>query len=373
MAHICHFSSAHQAGDIRIVRKEAVSAASAGHQVSVAIRGDVPVDCAIVRHVPLRAPRGGRLGRFAMMGWRAYRAALREQADIYQFHDPDLLPYALMLRAAGRSVIYDVHEDVPRDILSKEWIPAILRRPVAALFERFENFAVRRMTAVVAATPFIGERFRELNATTITVNNYPFLSELAPAADEPGSARVGFCYVGGISSIRGASEMIDACAMAGQPLAMAGPIETTELKRKLEMRPGWKDVDYMGVLARADVAALLARSLAGLVLFHPEPNHVNAQPNKLFEYMSAGLPVIASDFPLWRAIIEEHDCGLCVDPLDPQAIGRAMLALATDQQRARRMGINGRRAVLARFNWEREQRVLLELYEHCGETKACVE
>lgn len=366
MARICHFSSAHQAGDIRIVRKEARAAREAGHEVSVVIRGEMPADCAAVHHVPLRPPPGGRLGRFALLGWRAYRAALRERADIYQFHDPDLLPYALLLRAAGRRVIYDAHEDVPRDILSKEWIPASLRRPVAAVFERFEDFAARRMSAVVTATPFIGERFRRLNPATTTVNNYPFLGELAPPADHVAGERSGFCYVGGISGIRSASEMVDACALAGQRLAMAGPMETAALQRSLESRPGWRHVDYLGVLGRSEVAALLARSIAGLVLFYPEPNHVNAQPNKLFEYMSAGLPVIASDFPMWRAIVQEHDCGLCVDPLDPAAIAEAMRTLAADPERARRMGMNGRQAVLSRFNWEQEQRILLDLYERCG-------
>jgi glycosyltransferase involved in cell wall biosynthesis len=334
--------------------------------VSVVIRGDMPADCTGVRHAPLRPPPGGRLGRFALLGWRAYRAALRERADIYQFHDPDLLPYALMLRAAGRRVIYDAHEDVPRDILSKEWIPATLRKPVAAVFERFEDFAARRMSAVVTATPFIGERFRRLNAATTTVNNYPFLGELAPPAEGVVAQRSGFCYVGGISSIRSATEMVDACELAGERLAMAGPIETPALQRTLASRAGWKRVDYLGVLGRADVAALLARSVAGMVLFYPEPNHVNAQPNKLFEYMSAGLPVIASHFPMWRAIVEEHDCGLCVDPLDPRAIADAMHALSSDPERARRMGMNGRRAVLSRFNWEQEQRTLLHLYERCG-------
>lgn len=366
MAHICHFSSAHQAGDIRIVRKEARAASLAGHKVSVVIRGDMPPDCTGLHHVPLRPPAGGRLGRFALLGWRAYRAALRERADIYQFHDPDLLPYALMLRARGRRVIYDAHEDVPRDILSKEWIPAALRRPIAAVFERFEDFAARRMSAVVTATPFIGERFRRLNPATTTINNYPFLGELAPPAEGAATDRSGFCYVGGISGIRSATEMVDACALAGQRLAMAGPIETPALRRVLESRAGWKQVDYLGVLGRVEVAALLARSVAGLVLFHPEPNHVNAQPNKLFEYMSAGLPVIASHFPLWRAIVEEHDCGLCVDPLDPGAIADAMRILATDPERARRMGTNGRKAVLSRFNWEQEQHALLDLYDRCG-------
>jgi len=373
MLHICHLSSAHQAGDIRIVRKEARSAVRAGHRVSVAIRGQIPADCASVHHVELIPPKGGRLGRFMLLGWQAYRAALRQNASIYQFHDPDLLPYALLLRVVGKRVIYDVHEDVPRDILSKEWIPVALRHPVAAVFEVFEDFAARRMSAVIAATPFIGERFRGINPSTVTVNNYPFLEELTPPADTLGSERSGFCYVGGISAIRSAVEMVDAAELARHRLMIAGQIETQALQVALQARQGWKYVDYLGTLGRADVASLLARSIAGLVLFHPEPNHINAQPNKLFEYMSAGLPVIASHFPMWRRIVEDYDCGLCVNPQDPQAIAAAMIMLATHPERARQMGMNGRSAVMAKFNWEQEQHVLLDVYSRCGANELCAE
>ncbi|HEX7892066.1 MAG TPA: glycosyltransferase family 4 protein [Ramlibacter sp.] len=366
MARICHFSTAHRAGDIRIVRKEARAAALAGHDVSVVIQGDMPADCAMVRHVRVVPPAGGRVGRFTLLGWRVYRAALGERADIYHFHDPDLLPYALLMRAAGRRVIYDAHEDVPRDILSKEWIPAGMRRAIAGVFEVFEDFAARRMTAVVTATPFIGERFGRLNGRTATVNNYPMMDELAPPAEGSPGERSGFCYVGGISGIRSAREMVQACALSGQSLVLAGPMETPALAQQLQAVEGWSRVDYRGTLGRSQVAELLARSIAGLVLFHPEPNHINSQPNKLFEYMSAGLPVIASDFPMWKAIVEKFDCGICVDPLDPGAIAGAMTALAADPQRARRMGANGRRAVLEKFNWEREQHVLLDVYQLCG-------
>ena len=122
----------------------------------------------------------------------------------------------------------------------------------------------------------------------------------------------------------------------------------------------------VGGIPRRNAADLPAKNLAGLVLFHPEPNHINAQPNKLFEYMSAGLPVIASHFPMWRRIVEDYDCGLCVNPQDPQAIAAAMIMLATHPERARLMGMNGRSAVMAKFNWEQEQQVLLDVYSRCG-------
>ena len=373
MTKICHMSTAHSASDIRIVRKECRSAANAGFDTVVVIRGELPADCAQVRQVKAVAPAGGRLARFVLGAARIYRMAMRERADIYHFHDPDLLPYGLAMRARGAKVIYDAHEDVPRDILSKDWIPGPMRRLVAAIFEAFEDFAARRMTAVVAATPHIGDRLRAVNAQTVTVNNYPFSDELASRAGEradAGQARVGFCYVGGVSSIRGAREMLEAARISGLALRIAGPIETETLHQQMQSHDGWRFAEYLGVLDRDAVGRLMSESVAGLVLFHPEPNHVNAQPNKLFEYMSAGIPVIASHFPLWRDIVERFDCGFCVDPLDPAKIADAMRRLAGDPELARRMGHNGRTAVLERFNWEQEQGRLLQLYRELSGSAA---
>ena len=108
------------------------------------------------------------------------------------------------------------------------------------------------------------------------------------------------------------------------------------------------------MLSRSEVAALLARASVGLVLFHPIRNYVNAQPNKMFEYMAAGLPVIASDFPLWWTIIKSTGCGLLADPLDPAAIAKAMVWVLRHPTEAAEMGQRGQRAVAEKYNWERQ-------------------
>jgi glycosyltransferase involved in cell wall biosynthesis len=107
-------------------------------------------------------------------------------------------------------------------------------------------------------------------------------------------------------------------------LVMAGTFGPATLVEQLVAQRGWAKTKMVGFLARPDLARLLSEARMGLVLFHPAPNHTEAQPNKLFEYMSAGIPVVASDFPLWRQIVEGAGCGLLVDPLDPRAIAEAM-------------------------------------------------
>ena len=97
---------------------------------------------------------------------------------------------------------------------------------------------------------------------------------------------------------------------------------------------------------------------------------MDAQPNKMFEYMSAGIPVIASDFARWREVIDEKDCGLCVDPLDSLAIARAIDELIINPDKAQRMGENGRSAVESQYNWPAEEKKLLSFYSSISQSLA---
>ncbi|MRS05449.1 glycosyltransferase, partial [bacterium] len=308
----------------------------------------------------------GRFWRMIEAGSRTFSRAKALNAKIYHLHDPELLPYGILLKAAGKKVVYDVHEDVPRDIESKPWIPKLMRRMVGTLFEHFENSIASHLSAVVAATPFIRKRFSKINAVTCTVNNYPIIGELLTAdafSDFSASARPYVCYAGGISAIRGLREMIAAISIIDSPLLLAGVFSHDNLHRDSMKLPGWKQVEYLGQVARRELALMLNRSFAGLVLYHPEANHINSQPTKMFEYMSAGLPVIVSDFPLWRDIVQRIGCGICVNPFDTEEIAKAIRFLDRNRNLAKSMGEKGLSAVSKEFNWQREQAVLINLYK----------
>jgi glycosyltransferase involved in cell wall biosynthesis len=358
---IAHLTTVHPRYDVRIFHKECTSLAARGYEAHLIVadgEGAETLNGVVIHDVGVVA---GRLRRMLLQPLRAWRTARRLRALLYHIHDPELLLAGLLLSWGGARVVYDSHEDVPRAVLSKDWIHPWVRHPVAAAFEWFENSVVRRLSAVVAATPHIARRFARINPESIAVNNYPLQSEIGEAVRARGDARA-LCYIGGIGRIRGVVEMVRALEHVDAKLILAGPFEGAATEQEVRALPGWAKVDYRGVVSRAEVRAIMAESRAGLLFFHPEPNHVDAQPNKMFEYMSAGLPVLASDFALWRSILDEARAGLCADPFDPQAIARVIGSVLDDPSTARAMGERGREAVLNRYQWAFEEPKLADLY-----------
>lgn len=308
-------------------------------------------------------PPKGRLDRIFKVTRRVFHQCMLLDSDIYHFHDPELIPVGLRLKRKGKKVIFDSHEDVPKQLLGKPYLNNFFRAVVSALYSSYESFASRKFDAIVAATPFIRDKFKKLNSNVVDVCNFPILGELLPRL-ETDSVRKSVCYVGGISVDRGARESVLAIGLvkAFVRLELAGRFSEKNLNAELSSYPGWSRVDELGFIDRGGIKNVMSRSIAGLVTLHPAVNYVDALPIKMFEYMSAGIPVVSSDFPLWREIVEGNDCGLCVDPLNPQAIADSIDFLVENPGRARQMGLNGQRAVNDIYNWSVEESKLFRLY-----------
>ena len=358
---VCQITTGHHIDDHRILGKECTSLSAAGYDVTLVAPAPPGTERPGVRVVPLAAPPANRARRMVARPLAAYRAARATDADIYHFHDPDFLPQALRLAHEGRRVIYDAHEDVPKQLLAKPWVKPVLRRPASWLADRLELAAAGRISAVIGSVPPIVERFRGHTPRVALVANFPRLEEIAPGpfAERERTA----CYVGDLSRMRGLVELIDAMEHLDCELELAGRFDSTFAPSELEKRPGWARVRYHGRIGRAEVAALLRRTSVGVLPLRRSPNHSVAWPVKLFEYMAAGLPVVATDVEPWNAIIERHRCGLCVPLDDPRALGAAITRLLDDPQEARAMGERGRAAAIEYYSWESQEAVLLGLYE----------
>ena len=365
-ARVVHVTSVHPGCDVRIFVKECQSLARAGYEVIGLTNDQQDGYCGDVRIRGLGSS-SGRFQRVTTKLLRMAREAFRMNGDVYHIHDPELLLLALLLRAKKKCVIYDVHENLPSTILYKHYIPARIRFPIMSLVDFLETAAARRMSGVVTATPSIAERFQNLNRNCVVVNNFPDLSELVPVRPLPWAQRpMSVAYIGGIAEERGIRELLEAMGYLPQSLQgkleLAGWFSDEALYQELQHLPEWTMVKWRGLLDRPQVAELLGSVRAGLVVLHPESNFLTSQPTKLFEYMAAGVPVVASDFPLWREIIRGAGCGILVDPRDPLAIADVIRYLLTHDAEAEAMGRRGRQAVEEQFNWRREECKLLAFY-----------
>ncbi|POY35884.1 glycosyl transferase [Solitalea longa] len=361
---VCHLTSVHKRYDPRIYYKECRSLAKAGYKVHLIVAdglGDETKDGVNFNDV---GASKGRFNRFVSTSMKIYKKAKEINAEIYHLHDPELLPVGYMLARKGKKVVYDAHEDVPVQIKAKAYINPLIKQPLSSSVKIVEDYIVKNIAGVITATPYIRDRFLPLNKNSVDVCNYPLINGTSIVKTKWELKNDSICYVGGISEVRGIKQMVEAMKyLNGYKLNLGGEFETDQLREETVKIEGWSKVNELGFLNRDKVGAILAESKIGIVTLQPIKNYVDAMPVKMFEYMLAGLPVVASNFPLYKEILESNKCGICVDPTDPKQIADAISFLLENQEQALQMGDNGYEAVLNKYNWASEEIKVLNLYD----------
>ncbi|MEE2657808.1 MAG: glycosyltransferase family 4 protein [Candidatus Latescibacterota bacterium] len=370
---VCVLSSVHLLYDVRMFQAEARTLAAAGFAVTVLAIEDPsppPADAEAIRTVGLPHSRN-RLVRFVRT-FQILRRALAEPADIYAFHDPELLPAAALLRILRRKpVIFDVHEDVPASIRNRDYIIPLLRPLVAAAYRLLERICLPVIDGLSLADHAYARYYRSRPHAVIL--NYPLLTygDLYRPLSTGNSDRPLLVYTGSVTRLRGLFEMLEAVdrlrrQIPGVRLRIVGPVgnaqEEAEAQQFIRDRDLSSAVEFTGLVSHQEVHEHIREADVGLALLHPDPNYLRSLPTKMFEYMMMGRPVVVSDFPLWKEIVEDAGGGYAVDPLDADAVETALKELLSDAEARRYMGEAGRQAVMERYNWQGEGAKLVEIY-----------
>lgn len=358
---ITHISTVHPAFDTRIFYKECCSLADEGYEVNLIVthtKNEIVNGVNIIALSEIK----NRVIRIIFKPWLAMIKALKTNSSVFHFHDPELIPVGIFLRLLGKKVVYDVHEDVSAQIINKHWIPSWARFTISKVFSVIESMSSRFFTGIVAATPFIGNKFKRINKNTINVNNYPLLSESSTyefSEKEPYS----ICYIGGITKERGIIDLINAIENTKIKLYLAGSFSDSSLEKEVKSLNGWKNVDYVGFLNRAQLKEILKKSMIGACLFHKIENHKHSLPNKIFEYWNSGVFVLASDIDYWKCLFKNSQSIGFVDPTSHDIIREKLENLFSNINYLYENGKKAKSDILETYNWDFEFNKMLDFYK----------
>lgn len=364
-AKVVQLSSVHPVFDTRIFHKICKSLVANGYDVDLIIQhsNDEVIEGINIRALPIAKRKLDRPLKIIPLLF--LRCIEYPPNTIFHFHDPELIPVGIMLKMFGYIVIYDAHENTPKDFLTKEWFPIRTRRLFSTVIRIIELLADKYLDSIITTSKPINDRYT--NKNLFDIRNYPILS--SKNKEEVLSRAVKknqIIYIGSITYRRGIKEMVSAMSLLDVEeklkLKIGGKFSPPSIYDQISKMKGWEKCEFIGWQTLDDIWINLSESKIGLVTIQPNPSHFTQLPVKLFEYMAAGLPVICSDFPMYREIVESSNCGLLVNPMYPEEIKDAIEWLNRNPKQAQKMGKNGRKAILEKYNWANEQQKLLTLY-----------
>jgi len=366
MIKICHLTSVHDRFDARIFQKECRSLLNVGYDVSLVVadaKGDAIVDNIHIFDV---GTEENRIKRFLNTIKKVKEKAIELDCDIYHFHDPELIFAGLSLKRLGKKVIFDMHENVPADISEKEYIPVFLRKILSLIYEQIENYSVKRFDGIVSTRQSINDRLIQYNNNIRLVTNFP---EIVTEIEKTGSEISTICFAGAIVPNWQHKEIIQAIEnIDNVRYLLAGPADHKYLE-ELKSLKGWEKVDYLGVVPFKDVKEMYKKATIGVAIYiyckNMDGTTGNLANTKLFEFMNWEIPIVCTDYSLWKEIVmEQEECGICVNPYDINAISDGIKYIINNPESAIQMGKRGRLAMINKYNWQSQEKILFELYSN---------
>lgn len=365
MIKVCHLTSVHKWDDTRIFYKECTTLASANYDVFLVSPKAQNQTVNNVKIIGVPVNRPSRLYRITVTAWKVMRKGLSTKAKIFHFHDPELIWVGIILRMLGKTVIFDVHENVSAQIKDKKWL--VFPKLFSFIYSFMEWFAKKLFHIVIAEESYKEIYLKQAKSVT-QVLNYPDLNSFNALREKDLSTENGILYVGLVSKLRGIFEIIDALKIIDDKhidfhFHCVGPM-FDDLKKEIEQNKHYQQIQskitFYGSLPVYEAYKLVRKSKLGLSILHPVPNYLRSFSTKIFEYMALGLPFIVSDFEIY-SFVKEKNIGLCINPLSVEELANSMEAILTNQFDVHQMRQREIDAS-AYYSWDSQASNLLELY-----------
>lgn len=359
---ICHFTCAHEADDVRVFQKECVSLAKAGFEVYLVVPNAKSELVDGVHIVGVPSPSMNPIYRLFFLSRRVYRETCKIDADLYQFHDIELFRYGLKLKRRGKKVVFDSHENWIGYAEGIQWLPKWAKHLVKKYLVRQYSRYLKYFDRALSVSPHISTILSKYSGRVELVMNYPIIEAngLLDISDSNYIQRPNnVCYAGTVYEFSLQENIVKAItSISDLKYLIIGNI-TEGYKEKIIREDVNGQVVFVNYVDKNTLRSYYQNSIIGFALFDYVSNLGgkvgSLGVNKIFEYMAMGLPIICTDFDLWKDIVKKYDCGLCVNPHSINEIQSAVRFLLDNKLAAYNMGRNGQKAVLAEFNWDVER------------------
>jgi glycosyltransferase involved in cell wall biosynthesis len=361
---IVMLANGHSPFDTRIFVKEAQSLTKAGFKVAIIVPYTRNENSEGITVISVPPNRKG-FWKLVISPWNIFwKSVAQPSRSIFCIQDSDILGVGILLKLLGRKVVYDAHEDTPLQISYQHWIPNLLKKPYAFFYFCLEKFCGWLFDAIIVAEPVIANYFPKRK--THLVRNFPIFKRFELHPSIPYQNRVKkLIYVGTLSKVRGLFQMLDGAELAQKKatfeFAIGGQFAPNTLKNEVLAN---YQINFLNWLSFEDLLKFLFESRIGIIIPNPIERYKTNYPVKLFEYMAAGIPVIASKEGEAAKFVKEGECGILVDPMNIEQIEKAITWLFTNPVEAEAMGIRGRMLIEQKYNWEMENEVLLDVYNN---------
>lgn len=361
---VCHVTSAHSRYDGRIFLKQCSSLAKNNYKVTLLCCDTLDDEVKNkVNIVSINKQFSSLRDRIFNSKRMLKKMCLEINADIYQFHDPDLLSLALYMKRKGKVVIFDSHEDYPSLFLEKQSIPVFLRKCLSSVYSLYEKHVFKKIDGVICVADYQLDRIKRINSNAVIITNYPIIDN---DFKKNKSVKNTLCFAGGVRADWNHDTVIKAIEDIDDVKYMvAGSYKESYLKT-LKSYKGFEKVEFLGKLDKKGVKDLYSNSNVGIALCSYRPNTCYKKGSlgntKIFEYMMYELPVIFTDFDVFKNILKEGKFGIPVNPYDSKEVEAALRCLLDNPKIAKEMGAIGRKLVVEKYNWEAQAKILIKFY-----------